>query len=68
MAYQPLIYIRHRFFKYAILADSSDEGTEIGEVAMESESDENWEEISEQEEEHEELENGRSDDDASICS
>ncbi|XP_043279582.1 WD repeat-containing protein 43 [Venturia canescens] len=53
--------------------DSSDDGSDVGEVALESESDENWEEISEQDGDQEELENGRSDDDdddddASICS
>ncbi|XP_015112063.1 WD repeat-containing protein 43 isoform X2 [Diachasma alloeum] len=49
-------------------SDSSDEDTDVGEMEGESESDDNWAETSEQEEEQEDLENGKSDDDASICS
>ncbi|XP_043461904.1 WD repeat-containing protein 43 [Leptopilina heterotoma] len=44
--------------------DSSDESTDMNEVELESVSDENWEEISDQEQ----VENCKSDDDASICS
>lgn len=50
-----------------MLTDSSDESTDVNEVELGSESDENWEEISDQEQQ-DESENCKSDDDASICS
>ncbi|XP_058801597.1 WD repeat-containing protein 43 [Phymastichus coffea] len=48
--------------------DSSDENVELGKVELDSESDDNWEETSDQEKMQEDLENGKSEDDASICS
>lgn len=48
--------------------DSSEEDTDMGELEIGSESDENWEEVSDQDE-CDEMENGKSDDDdASMCS
>ncbi|XP_011305211.1 WD repeat-containing protein 43 [Fopius arisanus] len=49
-------------------SDSSDDDTDVGEMEGESESDDNWAETSEQEEEQEDMENGKSDDNNSICS
>ncbi|XP_012280196.1 WD repeat-containing protein 43 [Orussus abietinus] len=49
--------------------DSSEDGTDVGEADLGTESDENWEEMSDQNSiEQDDPENGRSDDDVSMCS
>ncbi|XP_001604509.1 WD repeat-containing protein 43 [Nasonia vitripennis] len=48
--------------------DSSEEDIDMGKVELDSESDDNWEETSDQEPMQEDAENGKSDDNASISS
>lgn len=57
----------NRIFHWIIL-DSSEEDIDINKVELGSESDDNWEETSDQEQMQEDVENGKSDDDASIYS
>lgn len=58
----------YELIDYYALTDSSEEDIDMGKVELDSESDDNWEETSDQEPMQEDAENGKSDDDASMSS
>lgn len=58
----------HKLIDFYTLVDSSEEDIDMGKVELDSESDDNWEETSDQEPMQEDVENGKSDDNASISS